>query len=598
MMYQDYFREINISQVYISSSVQNLKNIFMTNYNLSEYKKNILPTLFVGICMDDIKLIDKHKSLAYLFLMDSDIYRLKMVNSELLKILKKYKFEKLLVLSNDKKKELEKLNFKNITVINLDELNIENRLGFENNTFEIINKIKNIQKNTYLIINTTSSSFLSFDYDKVNNQLLHPKNIIININNSCVNNFSVKNIEEKIKNIKNIYPNLNINYNNGCVIEQFTNLTCLKFTEIQENDIIIFCNNDTLICNKLIFLYEYMYQIYNPDCVFINNSIAFSDNYTGNVDSFHGFSLKIKYIKKLRDFYDRYKKFEIKLWNNIDYVLTLFYKSNRLYACCMNNFNIDLGKNLCFNIDNECYQKINGIDIIYWINLKRSEQRRIHMEKILKYINIPNYRINAIDGDENLEDLYQNNKYNMMTKYEFACVLSHLKTINCAKNMNYKYIMICEDDISFDNLIYFNNDIKNIIKNAPPFDILMLNSGYDKENNVYTDLNKENCIYINWNEMHEKHINIYSTACYIMSNNGINELNKLFNVYDNLIISTTKILDKADIFIYKYVNTYTYKYNFISSINKDSTINDRHLIHLKKNHLTNEQQILKDLVYK
>ena len=44
------------------------------------------------------------------------------------------------------------------------------------------------------------------------------------------------------------------------------------------------------------------------------------------------------------------------------------------------------------------YYKINFVDHICWINMDKSIQRKIHMEDILKNINIPNTRIQAIDG--------------------------------------------------------------------------------------------------------------------------------------------------------------------------------------------------------
>jgi GR25 family glycosyltransferase involved in LPS biosynthesis len=41
---------------------------------------------------------------------------------------------------------------------------------------------------------------------------------------------------------------------------------------------------------------------------------------------------------------------------------------------------------------------LEGIDIIYYINLDRSVERRKNMEELLSHFNIPNVRISAVDG--------------------------------------------------------------------------------------------------------------------------------------------------------------------------------------------------------
>ena len=49
---------------------------------------------------------------------------------------------------------------------------------------------------------------------------------------------------------------------------------------------------------------------------------------------------------------------------------------------------------------------MEGVDAVYWINLKRAKDRRKHMEKLLKNVKVPNTRIQAIDGkNKNVRDL-------------------------------------------------------------------------------------------------------------------------------------------------------------------------------------------------
>ena len=79
--------------------------------------------------------------------------------------------------------------------------------------------------------------------------------------------------------------------------------------------------------------------------------------------------------------------------------------------------------------------------------------------------------------------------------------------------------MICEDDISLNNTILFKKDLKEIIKNCPTFDILMLQSSYFKEfNNEYEK----------WSDFYKKKplSFIGCTGSYIISRSGINKIIK------------------------------------------------------------------------
>ncbi len=88
-------------------------------------------------------------------------------------------------------------------------------------------------------------------------------------------------------------------------------------------------------------------------------------------------------------------------------------------------------------IDNITQSKINkyinGIDAIYWINLERSTERRDKMTQMLSYFPVTNIRINANDGKNDMEDIYNmfqiNDTNYSRTKIEYACLLSHLNTI-------------------------------------------------------------------------------------------------------------------------------------------------------------------------
>ena len=212
----------------------------------------------------------------------------------------------------------------------------------------------------------------------------------------------------------------------------------------------------------------------------------------------------------------------------------------------MNEFNKDV------------YNKINFIDGIVWINLDKSTERKNKLENILKNISISNYRISAIDGKTLVKPNY--NYEREMSCYEIACTKSHIKAITFLSELSGDYFMVCEDDICFNNLYFIKNDLETIIKNAPKFDILMIYKTYLKY------LEEE---YTNWNN----HINknsifhqISGAGCYIVSREGINNI---LNKKDNF--------DVADMYLYKNIKTFVYKYNLISNYNISSEIHSEHL---------------------
>ena len=227
--------------------------------------------------------------------------------------------------------------------------------------------------------------------------------------------------------------------------------------------------------------------------------------------------------------------------------------------------------------------KINGLDHIVWINLDRSSDRRVKMEKILEKINVPNTRIKAIDGVN--EDMSPFNYLERpMTNYEKAVALSHIKAYSNLKNIPGNYFLVLEDDISLRNLKYFDYDLKSIIANAPDFDILQLQKTYHHPlDNLYSKWKKD----------------IYSAVSYVISRKGLNKLLKLaeydginnkFNIYSPLSIS--------DFFLYNSLETWVYKYNYLSTDDETSIIHPDHLDIHKQSSLVQLITIFNDLVLK
>ena len=219
----------------------------------------------------------------------------------------------------------------------------------------------------------------------------------------------------------------------------------------------------------------------------------------------------------------------------------------------------------------------NGIDIIYWINLNRSVDRKENMIKMLNEFPVKNIRIEAVDGknesDNNIYGRYEN--VNMKnTKIEYACLLSHLNTIHKFSNSSYNIALILEDDVNLEFVKYWNKSIKDIINNAPTdWDIIMLNyiiSANTEITNEYT-LN---------------HGMIYSTASYIINKKGAN---KLLNIYKNNKYNLDiKKRHTADEYLFSSLITYVYKYPYFTYPNDNtSTIHNDHMsVHMNSKNYT------------
>ena len=242
-------------------------------------------------------------------------------------------------------------------------------------------------------------------------------------------------------------------------------------------------------------------------------------------------------------------------------------------------------ENLNNNNHNNNY--LDGIDVIYWINLDRATERRNNMEKILEYPvfgNIEKIRYPAIDGSlENFQDIimktiYPRNYRCNFTNQEYACLFSHLNVIKKFSNSNYELALIIEDDITLEYKKYWKQNVRQIMENAPKdWEIIQL--GYIIGN--YNKIPEE--LYI---------LNVdrkfYGTGAYIIKKSSAK------NFIQNLIKGDKYLLNKnipytADIYIYKMLKTYVYKYPYFTyPNNNDSYIHNEHLPdHFRSKELTN-----------
>jgi GR25 family glycosyltransferase involved in LPS biosynthesis len=218
---------------------------------------------------------------------------------------------------------------------------------------------------------------------------------------------------------------------------------------------------------------------------------------------------------------------------------------------------------------------MDGIDIVYWINLDRSNDRRIQMntifqDPVFKGMNIE--RISAVDGRKpNIVYPKLNFMYKQKNDYEYACMLSHLETIRRFSRTNYDVALIMEDDITLELKPYWRKSVREIIENAPSdWEVIQL------------------CYIINGNQSNPNQFKLYqrnirnmcvSAAAYLINNKTAKKI--INDIYiDGKYNLEHYLIHHADCYIFSKSITYTYKYPyFIYKSNNDSLLHPEDLNH-------------------
>jgi GR25 family glycosyltransferase involved in LPS biosynthesis len=203
------------------------------------------------------------------------------------------------------------------------------------------------------------------------------------------------------------------------------------------------------------------------------------------------------------------------------------------------------------------------IDIIYWINLDRAEDRRNNMENILKDFPVENQRISALDGKTIMElsDYFISDNFNR-SSVEYACMYSHFKSILTFYESQKDYALILEDDILLDYVKYWDKSVSEIINNAPKdWEIILLGYSYIKP------LVDE---YTPWYD-------IGGAFSYIINKKGAEKFIK--DAYKNNKFSLNQNNPHvSDYYIFGLLKTYVYKYPYFTyPLDNDSFIHKDHV---------------------
>lgn len=226
---------------------------------------------------------------------------------------------------------------------------------------------------------------------------------------------------------------------------------------------------------------------------------------------------------------------------------------------------------------------LDGIDVIYWINLDRSLDRRQRMEKMFEdpvFKGKKIIRISAVDGkaqniDQVLNASFEGMHLDKFTKVEYACLLSHLNTIKQFSESSDETALIMEDDMTLEFKPYWKKSVQQIIDGAPS-DWETIQLCYIISNMVPKKIYTKNTG------------NLFSTGAYLINQNGAN---KILN-YTTKHILNQNIKHPADDYLINSTLTYTYKYPlFIYGDNETSTIHQDHV----NGHNISKNTILKQI---
>ena len=99
-----------------------------------------------------------------------------------------------------------------------------------------------------------------------------------------------------------------------------------------------------------------------------------------------------------------------------------------------------------------------GLKHIFYINLEKRTDRKLHVEQQLANIGVEGIRFNAVEMDNGA----------------VGCSLSHLKCLEMAKKNEWDEVMIVEDDITFLDPSLFKKTIYNFFDRHKEWDVLLL----------------------------------------------------------------------------------------------------------------------------
>lgn len=215
---------------------------------------------------------------------------------------------------------------------------------------------------------------------------------------------------------------------------------------------------------------------------------------------------------------------------------------------------------------NKSAYKLKNLPTIYYLNLDDQPDRRKFMEDQFEYWEISNFtRISAYDGrNDDLSEIIHGSYPENMTSGEVGCVTSHLKAIKQWYDTTQEsYLMIMEDDCWLDTAKYWNFTWDDFISRVPYcWDVLQLS--IICTGNIHVTI-------------HNRFVNNFSTACYVISRHHAEKLIK-HHIRDNKykLDNDVKPRAVADDLIYNSGCTFSSPI-FLYKLDLGSTIHPDHI---------------------
>jgi hypothetical protein len=349
--------------------------------------------------------------------------------------------------------------------------------NFSNKEYFIPEKRRRIIITLSVIPNRLMTIEFYNNIKKISNCELKPDYIIINFCKKYKRKFTFE-YEKCIKMLnilKQKFSNLIINIckDYGPITKIFGLFNLDK--QLTDEDIIISIDDDWEYDTKISLFYYYCYEIYDCDCVFIdekynislsgrkinfiNNQNIFYDNYQNFVYGWLSFSFKYGKLKKIKKFYNSLITLSTQLWIHDDLILTLYYKKYRLKACGIsivfnikrenNIINIDALKNMknahftrrdleiyFLKLHEIEYKNINNL-LLYIKNIPYENEYILEENTLDKVINIKSDNMNIYKLSENICILISNDKEDKILNYKNEEIRLNLKSNNFSQYSSY-----------------------------------------------------------------------------------------------------------------------------------------------------------------
>lgn len=409
-------------------------------------------------------------------------------------------------------------------------------------------------------------------------------NLVINIDNNNTLKTKVMTILNYL--VAQYYLNVHVNL----IIFDNINTTNLIFlNEMKHFHNVSYHKNLPDSCVNKIFIDNELFISISKDLYYFNNyynknkdklkNISINE-FSDNLDISEIYQMKIKTINELK--IDNSKFFNLPhiYWINLDRSIERAEKINTLFIdYSLENSRITAHDYLDFdnfsaNYISEPYdyeiRTIRKQNEDNNKNILKNNKMNIIAETIIKQVVEDNYNSKIIDIEN-----AKNNK-----KKELSCLSSHLKAMSVfLETSNDDYCIIAEDDLSIEYAKFWNKSYWEYLEDLPDdWECIQLTQIIPIQH-----ISAGKYLYDRLKVIPYKDNFSWSTTAYMINRKGAQKLLDSVKIFDNKYYFKNITESIADVYIYKYLNTYTIP--LFTYMNEDeSTINNnsKHLSTSKK----------------